>query len=296
MKEKNIVLRSLDVSGTFRVFMGDMTKMAEDIRKINDATPTATAVLGRTVAGACMMGMMAKGDKERLTLTLDGGGPGGKVVAVADSMGNVKAYMTNPTVELPLNKEGKLDVGGAVGRSGRLTVIRDFGFGEPYIGQIQMVSGEIAEDLTAYFASSEQLPTAVALGVLVDRDLSVKQAGGFIIQVLPHPDETVLSRLEENIGKIRSFTSLMEEWGSIQKVYEKVFEGIEMDPPQESYPRFRCDCSEERMEEALISLGKKELEEIVREDGKAELVCHFCRKKYQFDKNHLEALIKQMED
>lgn len=293
-KEQNIVLRSLDVSGTFRVFMGDMTKMAEDLRKINDSTPTATAVLGRTAAAASMMGMMAKNRDERLTLSLNGGGPGGKVVAVSDSDGNVKAYMNNPQVELPLNSAGKLDVGGAVGTEGNLTVIRDYGFGEPYIGQVQLVSGEVAEDITSYFAVSEQLPTAVALGVLVDTDWSVKAAGGFIIQVLPHPDETVLSRLEENVGKLKSFTALMEELGDVHKIYEKVFEGIEMDPPEEEFPELRCDCSEERMETALISIGKKDLQEIIDEDEKAELVCHFCRKRYRFDKKHLESLKQQL--
>lgn len=294
MKEKNIVLRSMDVSGTFRVFMGDMTKMAEDLRKINDSTPTATAVLGRTAAAAAMMGMMAKNDGERLTLTLSGGGPAGKVVAVSDSAGNVKAYMNDPTVDLPLNSQGKLDVGGAVGRQGSLTIIRDFGFGEPYVGQIELVNGEIAEDITSYFAVSEQIPTAVALGVLVDTDWSVKSAGGFIIQVLPYPDEAVLTKLEENIGRLQSFTGLMEEYGDIHKVYDKVFEEIEMDPPEEFFPEMRCDCSEKRMEQALISIGRKDLQEIIEEDGKAELVCHFCRKKYQFGKEQLETLLDQI--
>lgn len=294
MREKNVVLRSLDVSGTFRVFMGDMTKMAEDLRKINDSTPTATAVLGRTAAAASMMGMMAKNEDERLTLTFSGGGPAGKVVAVSDSAGNVKAYMNDPTVDLPLNPQGKLDVGGAVGPLGSLTVIRDFGFGEPYVGQIELVNGEIAEDITSYFAISEQTATAVALGVLVDTDWSVKCAGGFIIQVLPYPDEAVLTKLEENIGKLKSFTSLLEEYGDVRDVYYKVFEGIEMDPPEEFFPEMRCDCSEERMEQALISIGRKDLKEIIDEDGKAELVCHFCRTRYQFGREQLEALLEQI--
>lgn len=296
LQKENTVYRSLDVSGTFRVFMGDMTGMAEDLRKINHSTPTATAVLGRVAAGASMMGMMAKGEKDRLTLTFNGNGPGGKVVAVADSKGNVKAYMENPTIELPLNQAGKLDVGGAVGRQGMLTVVRDFGFGEPYVGQVKLVSGEIAEDITAYFAASEQMPTAVALGVLVDRDMSVRRAGGFIIQVLPHPDERVLTKLEENIGKLTSFTSLMEEEGDLLGVYERVFEGIQMDPPIVSHPAFRCDCSRERMEQALISLGAKELEDMIREDGKAELVCHFCRRRYLFGKEQLEELAAQLRE
>lgn len=268
--------------------------MAEDLRKINDSTPTATAVLGRTAGAAAMMGMMAKNEGERLTLTLSGGGPAGKVVAVSDSAGNVKAYMNDPTVDLPLNSQGKLDVGGAVGREGSLTIIRDYGFGEPYVGQIQLVNGEIAEDITSYFAVSEQIPTAVALGVLVDTDWSVKAAGGFIIQVLPHPDEEVLAKLEERIGTLKSFTGLLEEWEDIHLVYDRIFEGIEMDPPEEFFPEMRCDCSRERMEQALISIGKKELQQIIDEDEKAELVCHFCRKKYQFGKEELKALLSQL--
>lgn len=294
MKDKNILLRSIDSSGTFRVFLGDMTKMAEDIRKINDSAPTATAILGRVTTAASLMGMMSKNYEDRLTMTFNGGGPAGKITAVADGHGNVKAYMVNPTVDLPLNSAGKLDVGGAVGVDGSITVIKDFGFGDPYVGQTPLVSGEIAEDLASYFAASEQIATAVALGVLVDVDYSVKQAGGFLIQVLPYPDERILTKLEENIAGIKSITSLLEECRDIYEVHERIFEGIEMEIMDETYPELRCDCSEERMEQALISIGKKDLREIIEEDGKAEIVCHFCRKKYQFDKEHLQKLLEQI--
>lgn len=294
MKDKNILLRSIDSSGTFRVFLGDMTKMAEDIRKINDSTPTATAILGRVTTAASLIGMMSKNYEDRLTITVNGGGPAGKITAVADGHGNVKAYMVNPTVDLPLNAAGKLDVGGAVGVDGSITVIKDFGFGNPYVGQTPLVSGEIAEDLASYFANSEQLATAVALGVLVDVDYSVKQAGGFLIQVLPYPDEKILTKLEENISKVTSITSMLEECKDIYEVHDRIFEGIEMEIMDETYPELRCDCSEERMEQALISIGKKDLQEIIDEDGKAEIVCHFCRKKYQFDKEHLQRLLDQI--
>ncbi|MDO4482086.1 MAG: Hsp33 family molecular chaperone HslO [Bacillota bacterium] len=294
MKDKNILLRSIDSSGTFRVFLGDMTKMAEDIRKINDSTPTATAILGRVTTAASLMGMMSKNYEDRLTITFNGGGPAGKVTAVADGHGNVKAYMVNPTVDLPLNSAGKLDVGGAVGVDGSVTVIKDFGFGDPYVGQTRLVSGEIAEDLASYFAASEQIATAVALGVLVDVDYSVKQAGGFLIQVLPYPDERILTKLEENIAKVKSITSMLEECRDIYEVHDRIFEGIEMEIMDETYPELRCDCSEERMEQALISIGRKDLQEIIEEDGKAEIVCHFCRKKYQFDKEHLQKLLEQI--
>ena len=291
MMDKNILIRSIDSSGTFRVFLGDTTKMTEDIRKINDSAPTATAILGRVITGASLMGMMSKNYEDKLTITFNGGGPAGKVTAVADGHGNVKAYMNNPLVDLPLNPKGKLDVGGAVGTDGSVTVIKDFGFGDPYVGQTPLVSGEIAEDLASYFAASEQLATAVALGVLVDVDYSVKRAGGFLIQVLPYPDETILSKLEENIGKVTSITAMMEECPDLYAVHEKIFEGIEMEIMDETHPELKCDCSEERMEQALISIGKKDLQEIIDEDGKAEIICHFCRKKYQFDKAHLTRLL-----
>lgn len=292
--DSNILLRSIDTSGTFRVFLGDMTKMAEDIRKINDSTPTATAVLGRTVTAASLMGMMQKNFDDRITISLDGKGPGGKVTAVADGSGNVKAYMANPTVDLPLNDKGKLDVGGAVGKDGYITVIKDFGFGDPYVGQVKLVSGEVAEDLASYFAVSEQTATAVALGVLVDVDCTVKRAGGLLIQVLPYPDEAVLSKLEENIKKLTSITSLLEESKDIYEAHEKIFEGIDMEIHEEDHPELKCDCSRERMEKALISIGRKDLQEIVEEDGEAELVCHFCRTHYRFTKEELEKLLAEI--
>lgn len=290
MNKDNLVIHSMDSSGTFRVLLGDMTKMAEDIREINQSTPTATAILGRVVAGASLMGLMQKNDEDKVTVTIKGGGPAGKVVAVSDGRGNVKAYLDNPQVELPLNEKGKLDVGGAIGTDGSVTIVKDFGFGEPYIGQASLVSGEIAEDLTSYFAVSEQIPTAVALGVLVDRDWSVKRAGGFLIQVLPNPDERILSILEERISQLSSITELMEEFDDLNQVHEKLFQGIEMEIWGTFSPKLRCDCSRERMEQALISIGKDELDEIIEEDEKAELVCHFCRKKYVFDKKQLEEL------
>lgn len=289
--EQNVMLRSIDRSGTFRVFLGDMTKMAEDIRKINDSTPVATAVLGRAVTAASLMGMMQKNTEDKITITLDGKGPGGKVTAVGRGNGDVKAYMNNPTVDLPLNAQGKLDVGGAVGKDGFITVIKDFGFGNPYVGQSPLVSGEIAEDLASYFAKSEQIATAVALGVLVDVDCSVKRAGGLLVQVLPYPDEKVLTQLEKNIGKLTSITGILEESKDIYEAHEKIFEGIEMEIHEEDHPELRCDCSRERMERALISIGKKDLQEIIEEDGEAELVCHFCRTRYRFDKDDLEKLL-----
>lgn len=292
--DQNILLRSIDTSGTFRVFLGDMTKMAEDIRKINDATPTATAVLGRTVTAASLLGMMQKNYDDRITITLDGKGPGGKVTAVARGDGNVKAYMANPTVDLPLNDKGKLDVGGAVGKDGYITVIKDFGFGDPYVGQVKLVSGEVAEDLASYFAVSEQIATAVALGVLVDVDCTVKRAGGLLVQVLPYPDEAVLTKLEENIKKLTSITQLLEESSDIYEAHAKLFEGIEMEIHEEDHPELKCDCSRERMEKALISIGRKDLQEIIDEDGEAELVCHFCRTHYRFSKEELEKLIKEI--
>ena len=293
-KNQNTVLRSMDSSGTFRVFLGDMTKMVEELRQINDSTPTATAVLGRTAVAASLMGMMQQDDSDRLTLVIDGGGPAGKITAVATGSGNVKAYMVNPTVDLPLNDSGKLDVGGAVGTDGTLSVVRDMGMGDPYVGQCPLVSGEIAEDVTKYFSVSEQQSTAVALGVLVDVDYTVKEAGGLIVQVLPDPAEDVLRQLESNIKRLTSLTGLMEESRDIYEVQKKIFNGIPMKVEASSHPELKCDCSRERMERALISIGRKDLQEIVDEDGEAELVCHFCRTHYNFNKEQLEALLAQI--
>ena len=293
-KEQNTVLRSMDSSGTFRVFLGDMTKMVEELREINDSTPTATAVLGRTAAAASLMGMMQQDDSDRLTLTINGGGPAGKITAVATGSGNVKAYMVNPTVDLPLTEQGKLNVGGAVGTDGSIIVVRDMGMGDPYVGQCQLVSGEIAEDVTKYFSVSEQQSTAVALGVLVDVDYSVKEAGGLIVQVLPDPAEDVLRELEAKIKKLKSLTKLMEESEDIYEVHKKIFGGIPMKIETTTHPELKCDCSRERMERALISIGKKDLEEIINEDGEAELVCHFCRTHYRFNKEELQKLLEQI--
>lgn len=294
MKDKNKIIRSIDQTGTFRVYFADTQKMVQDIVDIHNTTPTASAALGRTVTAASMMGLMLKGENEKLTITIDGGGPAGKILAIADSKGNVKGLIENPGVDLPLTAVGKLNVGGAVGNKGKITVIKDIGLKDPYVGQTDIISGEIAEDFTAYFAYSEQQPSSVALGVLVETDYSIKAAGGFIIQILPDANDEILAKLEERITKLLPVTTLLSQEKNLEEIHNEVFEGFGMNILDKIEPALKCDCSYERLERALISIGKKDLQEILEQDQQAELTCHFCQKKYLFDKEHLEKLINSI--
>lgn len=299
----NKALIALDKSSSFRIYLAVTTKMAEDARRVHGTSPLAGAALGRVLTGAGLMGMMLlKDKKDKLTLQFKGDGPVKEILATASSTGKVKGYISNPFAELPLKPSGKLDVGGALGK-GTVTVIRDSGLKEPYMGRIDTVSGEIAEDLTAYFFLSEQQSTSVALGVKIDRDYSVKAAGGMIIQMLPDSDPLSVSALEQLIADLPSFTDLIEEeskWESpvaiLSGLTNRIFNGL----PKEYRPdileyrdmEWDCDCSFERLERVLISLGEEELKSILEEDGQAELVCQFCRKEYHFDKEHLSMLLR----
>ncbi len=284
------ITRALSRDGSAMAMAISATDIVTRIEQIHHTSAVITAAAGRLAAAASMMGVLLKADKDTLTLRLDGGGPAGVLLAVSDSQGNVKVSVTNSVVELPLNKMGKLDVGGAVGRNGTLSIIREMGLKEPYIGQVPIVSGEIAEDITNYYATSEQTPTVCGLGVLVNPDLTVQAAGGFLVQLLPFADEKVIDRLEENIKDLPPVSSMIRDGMTPQDIVMKLLDGLKPDILDEYLPVYRCGCSRERTEEMLRSLGKKELDEIIREDHGAEVCCHFCEKKYQFTESELIAL------
>ena len=270
----------------------DGTDIAGRIEQINKSSAVCTAALGRLALGASLMGFGLKNRDDTLTVRVDGGGPAGTLIAVSDSYGNVKAYISHPNVELPLNSVGKLDVGGAVGREGTLTVIKDMGLKEPYSGQIPLVSGEIAEDITQYLAVSEQTPGACALGVLIDTDLTVKCAGGFLVQVLPFAPDEAIDRIEQNLKNITSVTALLEKGMTAEEIAKLPLEGLEPDVLDDFEVNYVCDCSRERTERMLISLGRDDLEDLAR-DEVTEVKCNFCDKTYRFTSEEIKSLINE---
>lgn len=300
-------LIAIDKSKMYRVYLTITTDMVEEARKIHNTTPLATAGLGRVLTGAGLMGIMLKGQRDKLTLSFTGDGPAKQILATANAEGRVKGYIANPDVDLPRTKEGKLDVGGSLG-IGELKVIKDLGLKEPYMGSIALVTGEIADDLTAYFFISEQQNSSVALGVKIAKDLSVLCAGGMIIQMMPGFDDDVVDQLEEMLGKIKPMTTLIEEImlqsaGKTEEgMLEALMEHIFKDMPEQYKPeplefreiKWECDCNDQRLEQALMTIGRKDLTEIIEEDGQAELVCQFCEKKYFFDKEHLEDILSRI--
>ncbi|MBM7615920.1 Hsp33 family molecular chaperone HslO [Alkaliphilus hydrothermalis] len=289
---KNKVLRITAANNTIRGFFADTTQMVEKAKVTHVTSPVAIAALGRTLTATSIMGLMLKEDHHKITVKINGGGPLGTILAVGNARGNVKGYVGNPQVESTNIREGKLNVGAAVGTNGSITVIRDLGLRDPYVGSYQLTTGEIAEDFTAYFLHSEQQPSAVALGVLVDTDYTIKAAGGFIIQVMPDITEEVLVKLEAKLQQIESITDLMKKGKTEADILQYVLGEFEPKVLEEYEVDFVCDCHEERLEKALISIGSKDLQEIIEEDGGAEMVCHFCNKKYYFDKDHLTRLLE----
>ncbi|MDO4944645.1 MAG: Hsp33 family molecular chaperone HslO [Ruminococcus sp.] len=261
------------------------------IEEIHGTSAVVTAALGRLALGTSLLGFGLKGQDDSVTVRFDGNGPTGMLICVADSYGNVKADVMNPVVEIPPNEIGKLDVRGAVGTDGTLSVIKDMGLKEPYCGQVPIVSGEIAEDITNYLAVSEQVPSVCALGVLVNADLSVKNAGGFLIQVLPFAGDEIITQIEKNIQSMQSVTKLMEEGLSCVDIALMALEGLEPDVLDDFEVGYRCDCSRERTKKVLVSLGKEQLEEIAA-DGGTEVSCNFCGKKYKFTAQELNSLIE----
>ena len=269
------------------------TALVERSRQIHNTWPVATAALGRLLLAASMMGNMLKEEDGSLTLRLKGGGPLGTVLAVSDSAGNVRGYVQNPAVDVPRKAPGKLDVGAAVGADGSLTVIKDIGLKEPYVGSIQLVGGEIAEDVAAYFVESEQIPTACALGVLVAPDQSVQAAGGYLIQLLPGADDGVITAIEQGIARVGAVSAQLSRGLGPADLLEEVLSGFQLDVLETQPVEYRCYCSRERVSRALISMGRQELESLIREQGSAQLTCQFCDRLYQFSRADLEALLAE---
>lgn len=284
----------LTKDGMVRALALDATEIVEQARRIHETTPVMTAALGRTLAAASMLGSLLKSPKDTLTLQIKGDGPAGGIMTVSDAEGNVRGYPGNPDVDLPLNEKGKLDVAGAIGREGTLTVIKDLNLKEPYIGRTPIVSGEIAEDVTHYLMVSEQTPSAVALGVLVDRDWSVKKAGGFLIQLMPGADELTITKLEWAIAHTAPVTELLEQGLSPEDILRRLLEEFEVEVLERGEKSYRCDCSRERVERVLISMGAKELETLAREQEVTEVGCQFCTQKYRFTSEELLNLVDSL--
>lgn len=270
----------------------DATDIVSEIERIHQTSAVITAGLGRLTIAASMMGYGLKGAGDTVTLRVKGDGPAGMLTAVSDSRGNVKSYAENPVVEIPLNAQGKLDVGGAIGQDGTLSVVKDLGLKEPYVGMCPLVSGEIAEDIASYFASSEQTPTVCGLGVLVNPDLSVNVAGGYLIQVLPFAPDSVIDQLEKNLQTLPPVTQMMREGMTPDQIALRLLDGLEPNLLDESEVAYKCDCSRERTERILFSLGNEELQEMAEENEPITVNCHFCDKKYVFTPQELLELRK----
>lgn len=283
------IIRATAGDGMIKMAVISARDMVERAREIHALSPTASAALGRTLCAASMLGEMMKEDKASLTIRINGGGPIGSIVAVSDSEGYVRGYVTNPACDLPLRADGKLDVGGAVGRDGMFTVSRDIGLREPYIGSTELVSGEIAEDLTRYLLESEQVASACALGVLVDTDRTIKAAGGFIVQLMPGADEGLIAKLEDNIFMMDALTTILAEDGA-EAVFNQVLAGLEHHIVGEVPVGYRCTCSRERVSGALKVIERAELEEIIAEGTNCEIGCQFCDKVYVFTPDDLRSI------
>ena len=287
------IIRMMTGDGMVKAVAVTGKDMVERARQIHKTLPVATAALGRTLMAASMMGDMLKEKDGSVTLQIKGGGPLGAITAVSDSRGNPRGYLQNGQVDIPRKYQGKLDVGTAVGSSGSLTVMKDMGLKEPYIGSVQLVSGEIAEDITAYFVESEQVPTACALGVLVDKDQSVAAAGGYLVQLLPGADESVIQRLEESIARLGPVTDALHGGADAVQLLGRVLERQEPELLERRPVAYKCYCSRERVSRAIISMGKEEMQNLIEEQGGAELTCQFCDKVYRFTKEDLQELLEE---
>lgn len=286
------IVRTISMDASVTATAIDATDIVAEIERIHQPSAVVTAALGRLSIAASLIGIGLKNDTDSVTLRLNGNGPAGALIAVADSRGNVKSYVSNPIVEIPLNSYGKLDVAGAVGKEGTLSVVKDLGLKEPYVGQIPIVSGEIAEDIASYFAMSEQIPTVCGLGVLVNPDLSVKAAGGYLIQLLPFADDACIDILEKNVNSLPSVTQMLTSGVTAEEMAMKVLDGLTPNVLDEFNCAYKCDCSRERVERALVSLGKDELQKMVEEQENVEVCCHFCDKKYNFTPEEIISLKK----
>ncbi len=286
------LIRCITSNGQVMATAVDSTDICAKAEQYHKTSAVVTAALGRLLTATSMMGNMLKGNDNSITVRISGGGPIGSIICAADFNGDVRGYVTNPVVELPLNEKGKLDVGGAVGKNGNIYVLKDLGLKEPYNGMTPLISGEIAEDITAYYALSEQTPTVCALGVLVSPDLSVKKAGGYIIQLLPAAEEETIKKLEDGIKDIASVTGMLSEGLTPEDIIRRALKNFEVEVLYEQDVEYKCNCSKQRIEKALLSMGKKELSLMAEEMEEAEIQCHFCDKKYVFTKAELKALEK----
>lgn len=286
------LIRCISTDGTLTVMAADTTDIVNEAVKIHKTSAVTSAALGRLLTAASLMGSALKGRDDSITVKINGGGPAGTVLAVSDSSGNPRGYVQNSVVEIPLNDKGKLDVKGAVGTDGFLTVIKDLGLKEPYVGQIPIVSGEIAEDITQYYATSEQVPSVVALGVLVNPDLTIKAAGGFIIQLLPTAMDDTIEKVEKSIQNIESVTQMIEKGMTPEEICHHVLSEFEIEELDSANPVYKCSCSKQRVEAALISTGREALEEMAQ-DEKTEVGCQFCNKKYVFTPKDIRELLKR---
>ena len=288
------LVRATAADAQVRAFAVTARDTVETARAAHNTSPVMTAALGRLLCAGAMMGSMMKGEADILTLQVQGDGPAGGLTVTADSRGRVKGYAVNPQVILPPNSQGKLDVGGAVG-AGSLRVIKDLGLKEPYVGQTQLQTGEIAEDLTYYFAASEQVPSSVGLGVLMEKNNTVKQAGGFIVQLMPFAEGNVIEKLEANLSRIHSVTKLLEDGNSPEQILGILLEGMDMEILSDMPVEFYCNCSRERVAKALYSIGKKEMDEMIKDGEPIEVKCHFCNTAYQFSVEDL-VQIRQLQE
>ncbi len=286
------MVRATAADAQIRAFAVTTRNLVEEARKAHNTSPVMSAALGRLLSAGTMMGSMLKGEKDLLTLQIKGDGPGGGVTVTADAKGNVKGYVDVPDVILPANAKGKLDVGGAMG-NGYLQIIRDMGLKEPYVGRIELQTGEIAEDLTYYFAASEQVPSGVGLGVLMEKDNTVKQAGGFIIQLMPFASEEAISRLEENLSKVSSVTTMLEAGNSPEQMLEILLDGFTVEFTEKMPVQFYCNCTKDRVEKALVSVGKAELQSMIDDGESIEVNCHFCNKNYEFSVDELKSMYEK---
>ena len=289
---KDYIIRAIAANDQIRAFAAVTTETVETARQDHNTSPVATAALGRLLTAGAMMGVMMKGDKDILTLQIKAGGPLEGITVTADSRGRVKGYVGNPDVCIPANSKGKLDVAGAVG-VGFMNVIKDMGLKEPYVGQVVLQTSEIAEDLTYYFATSEQVPSAVGLGVLVDVDGSVKQAGGFIIQLMPFTPDEVVDALEKKIGEIASVTEMLEAGNTPEQILEIILGDMGLEITDTMPASFQCDCSKERVARAIATLSRKDLDDIIKDGESIEVKCQFCNKSYHFDVDELKEMRKQ---
>lgn len=288
---KDYLIRGMDKLGRIRVFIASTTNMVEEARRIHNTSPTATAALGRSLTASVLMGTMMKNEEDTLTFKISGDGPGGSILVVAKNNGYVKGEIMHPQADLPTREDGKLDVGGLVGREGTMTIIMDLGLKEPYVGMSKLVSGEIAEDLAHYFAYSQQQPSVVSLGVLIGKDITVKAAGGYIIQLLPGSTEEDIVLIEEALKKIKPVSTLIDEGLSPEDILNSIFKDVEMEILEKKEIEYKCDCSKEKIKHIIKSLGKKEIEEMISEDHGAEVVCHFCNTKHNFDEEELKNIM-----